>query len=174
MRDERDSGVRPPVQHVTILDHISALLHARDRYYDRLFAETDNRHQQRFDAQKEALNAAFAAQKAATDAALTAADKFAAAAMQAAKEAVEKAETANEKRFESVNEFRAQLTDQANTFLPRSEGEQRLAALSEKLDLIQSVVTTAGGRATGLTAGWGYLLGAVGLIGAVAAIIGTR
>ena len=37
----------------------------------------------------------------------------------AAKEAVTKAEVATEKRLEGMNEFRAQLTDQSNTFLPR-------------------------------------------------------
>lgn len=34
---------------------------------------------------------------------------------------VNKANTANEKRFEGVNEFRQQLKDQANTFITRGE-----------------------------------------------------
>ncbi|MDQ5822382.1 MAG: hypothetical protein M3540_13170 [Actinomycetota bacterium] len=38
---------------------------------------------------------------------------------EASAEAIAKAESANEKRFESVNEFRAQLTDQTATFMPR-------------------------------------------------------
>jgi len=40
---------------------------------------------------------------------------------QAMELAVNKAEAATEKRFESVNEFRAQLGDQSRTFMPRIE-----------------------------------------------------
>lgn len=65
----------------------------------------------------------------------------AAAALLSQKEAVTKAEVASEKRFESVNEFRAQLADQAGTFVSRLEAEARRAeadgrhtSLVEKLD----------------------------------------
>jgi hypothetical protein len=46
-----------------------------------------------------------------------------------AAKAIEKAETATERRFEGVNEFRAQLSDQAARFVTRDE----LAALEDKL-----------------------------------------
>lgn len=54
--------------------------------------------------------------------------------------AVQKAETATERRFESVNEFRAQLTDQAATFIPRAEAEQRIRQNAEKIDALAEVV----------------------------------
>lgn len=43
------------------------------------------------------------------------------AELQAVREAVNKANAANEKRFEGVNEFREQLKDQAGTFITRGE-----------------------------------------------------
>lgn len=52
----------------------------------------------------------------------------------AQEKAVLKAEGANEKRFESVNEFRAQLSDEQSTFLTRSEYETKHSALIEKIE----------------------------------------
>jgi hypothetical protein len=56
------------------------------------------------------------------------------AALAAAKEAVLKAEEASNKRFESVNEFRAQLGDQASTFLGRNEYLAAHQSLTDKVD----------------------------------------
>lgn len=60
------------------------------------------------------------------------ADKVA-LALTAADKAVNKAELATEKRFEGVNEFRSQLSDQAATFMPRTEAEARTAQNTEKI-----------------------------------------
>jgi len=65
---------------------------------------------QRFDSQQRALEAAISAQGKAIDAALTAVTL-----------ASNKAERAMELRFESVNEFRQQLSDQTATFMTRDE-----------------------------------------------------
>jgi hypothetical protein len=46
-----------------------------------------------------------------------------------AEKAIAKAETATERRFEGVNEFRAQLSDQAARFITRDE----LSALENKM-----------------------------------------
>jgi hypothetical protein len=108
-------------------------------YVERLLTEMDRRYQERFEAQTKALDAAFLAQQVAMQAALAAAEKAVSTAMQAAEKAVNKAETAAERRFESVNEFRQQLADQAASFMPRSEAEQRLAAITENYQqLIES------------------------------------
>lgn len=63
--------------------------------------------------------------------------------MAAAEQAVLKAEEASEKRanavndrFSTVNEFRAQLGDQAATFLPRNEYTAATQAINEKLDIL--------------------------------------
>lgn len=55
-------------------------------------------------------------------------------ALLSAEKAVTKAELAADKRFEAVNEFRAQLADQAATLMARTEADARLLALSEKLE----------------------------------------
>ena len=47
---------------------------------------------------------------------------------------MDKAQASTEKRFESVNEFRAQLNDQAATFLPRSEYQVQHGAIVDKVD----------------------------------------
>jgi hypothetical protein len=77
------------------------------------------------------------------------------AALAAAKEAVDKANTANEKRFEATNEFRAQLSDQSATFLPRSEADVKIGALAEKIITLEAAArsqkqlfTALGGIAT--------------------------
>ncbi len=51
-------------------------------------------------------------------------------ALTAAEKAITKAETATEKRFESVNEFRATLSDQASDFVTRVEFQ----SLKERMD----------------------------------------
>jgi hypothetical protein len=106
-----------------------------------LMHEADRRHEQRSELQ----------------------DKAVAAALAAAKEAVSKAELASERRFEGVNEFRATLSDQAATFITRSEVEQRFVTNAEKVDDMQSRLRLIEGRSSGLNAGWGYLVAAIGI-----------
>jgi hypothetical protein len=81
------------------------------------------------------LDERYATQTRTLDATFAAQDKAVQAALTAAKEAAAKAEAAAEKRFESVNEFRAQLSDQANTFLPRTEYDAAHQSLSDKIDV---------------------------------------
>jgi len=95
-----------------------------------LLAQMELRYQQRFDAQTSAINAA----------------------LQAAKEAVTKAEMATERRFASVNEFRQTLSDQAATFISRTE----FNALKERMD-------REAGHQGGLSDGWKWLVGVAAL-----------
>lgn len=88
---------------------------------------------ERYATQTKALDAAFLAQQTAMQTALTAAEKAVQTALESAEKAVTKAEVAAEKRFEAVNEFRGQLSDQAALFLQRSEADIRFAALDEKV-----------------------------------------
>lgn len=89
-----------------------------------------------------------------------AADKAVEAALTSAKEAVLKAEVASEKRFESINEFRATLSDQAQQF-----------ASQEKVNDLVSRFDRLEGRTTGLDAGWAKLLGAAVFAAAIVAIV---
>jgi len=99
------------------------------------------------------------------DAAISAQDKAVQIAMIASEKAVVKAEIAAEKRFESVNEFRGQLADQAATFMPRLEAEQRLLQLADKIDDLK------GSSRQGAHALWGYIAAAAAVAVAVIALI---
>lgn len=92
------------------------------------------------------------------------------AALQSAEKAVAKAETASERRFEAVNEFRATLADQAGHFITRSEALARADNNAEKIDALASRLDRIEGKSTGLNAGWGILVGAAGLISTLIAI----
>lgn len=58
-------------------------------------------------------------------------------ALDAADKAITKAESATEKRLEAVNEFRAQLGDQAKTFLTREVFDAAMANLAQERDGIR-------------------------------------
>jgi hypothetical protein len=62
------------------------------------------------------------------------ADKAIQAALASAEKAVAKAETANERRFEGVNEFRTALSDQTATFIPRAEYDAAHDALTDRVN----------------------------------------
>lgn len=109
----------------------------------RLMDERDRRYGERFDAQALAVAAALAA----------------------AEKATTKAEGAAERRFEAVNEFRGQQQDIISTFMPRAEADLAMANVQKQLDEIK------GTRRAGLEAGWGYLVGAVGLLAGVAGLV---
>lgn len=86
---------------------------------------------------REYVDVRFESQERATTTALAAQEKAVAAALAAADRAVAKAEAASERRFESVNEFRGTLLDQARTFMPRLEYETSHKALVEKVEAVQ-------------------------------------
>jgi hypothetical protein len=123
---------------------------------------------------KEHFDGRFNSADKAVEAALVGQDKAVQAALQAAKEAVGKAEVAAEKRFDAVNEFRGVLTDQQQNFLLRNEYHTAHTSLLEKVADLSARIDRSEGRGSGFSAGWGYLLGAVGLIGAVGAFLATH
>lgn len=109
---------------------------------------------------KEATSVAFTSQKTAIDAALAAADR-----------AVQKAETATEKRFESVNEFRSQLGDQQRTFMPRSEVDLIEKRLSEKVDSALKQLNDMHAERLGVKGGWGYAVAVVMFMVALGSLV---
>lgn len=111
--------------------------------------ELDRRYQQRFIAQEQAVQAALTS----------------------AKDAVHKAEMASEKRFEGVNEFRATLSDQASTFISRTEVDQRMKGIDEKVDIIMGRMDRLEGRSGGMDASFVKLVSMVAMAGAIIAII---
>lgn len=124
-----------------------------------------------FAAQEKAVEAALAARERALDLALAARDKAVDAEFTAQEKAVTKAETANEKRFESVNEFRAQLGDIISTMLPRTEANARINALEDKISDLKTVVDKNQGIKKGAQDNWGMIVAAVGMIIAIATLL---
>jgi chromosome segregation ATPase len=158
-------------ENVSVLDHVLALLVELDLRYKMLLAEMDLRYQQRFDAQTRALDAALLAAEKAVQTALTAAEK-----------AVSKAEVATERRIEGLNELRSIVNDISKLQMPRAEAEQRLTALSEKIEEVKSsasakieevkaIAGTQRDRGLGLNAGWAYLIGGVALLGGIITVV---
>lgn len=160
------------------------------RYHlEQIAADLDRRYQQRFDAQEHAVAAAFDAQEQvvtlltkllderyatqtkAVDAAFLAAESAVNTALMTAEKAVTKAETAADKRFESVNEFRGQLADQAATLLSRSEADVRIGSLSDKIDTLQGRVDKSEGRSTGISLSAGAMVGALSAAVAIVTIV---
>lgn len=79
----------------------------------------------------------------------TAMDEKTGLALTSSKEAVAKAETATEKRFDAVNEFRGTLSDQATNLMPRGEANAKFAALEEKFSALRDDVTRGAGAGLG-------------------------
>ena len=91
-------------------------------------------------------------------------------------------EAATKYAQEKANEFRGSLDDIGKKQMPRTEAEALFRVLSEKaeaaaranadkIDALQARMDRNEGRGSGLHSGWGYLVGAVGLIGALVAIM---
>jgi uncharacterized protein YdiU (UPF0061 family) len=132
-----------------------------------LIASNDIRYSQRFEASQSALNTALTAQQTAMQTALTAQKLAVDTAQAAAEKAVTKAELSAEKRFESVNEFRATLSDQQRTLMPRSEAELLIKTLADKIDTNTANLTVIAGHKSGTKDLWGYIIGAAGFASAV-------
>lgn len=81
----------------------------------------------------------------------------------AQEKAVDAALTAANQRLNVMNEFRGALTDQAATFATRIEVDQRLATNDEKLSAVVGRLDRIEGRTSGISSGWGVLLGVVGI-----------
>lgn len=118
-------------------------------HIEALLREADKREQQRFEAQNLAIDAA----------------------MIAVEKAMVEARTASEKRFEGTNEWRATVNDIIARNITRAETDARFEALMEKISLLQQRIDTREGTAGGMKSFWGYLVGAVGLTAAIAALL---
>lgn len=81
--------------------------------------------------------------------ALSAAQRESDIRFQASEKAIEKAEVATEKRFESVNEFRSQLGDQTATFTPREVHDSEIGTLRGQVEEVKALAQSAKDQAVG-------------------------
>ena len=81
----------------------------------------------------------------------------------------------SDKRLDGMNEFRDTLTDQAATFTPRTETEQRYNQNAQRISVLENQVTAfiaaATGRQTGLADYIGWLVAAAAIAVAIATIV---
>lgn len=78
-------------------------------------------------------------------------------AMLAADKAIEKAESATERRFDSVNEFRETLADQSATLLPRAEYLVQHEAMKITISAVEKRLTAMESRSEGRAGGIGTI-----------------
>jgi len=105
---------------------------------------------------REYVDVRFEAQQKAVESALAAADR-----------AVQKAEVAADKRFDSVNEFRNTLSDQTRTLIPRTEAEQQFKDVAEKLANLTTRLNAIEDRGRGANDSWLILISVIGVIGTI-------
>ena len=121
----------------TLHELITNLNRAQDEQRRQLYAEVDRRLstadatvRRSLDDLRVMLNERYATQTKALDAAFKAAEQAVTTALASQEKAVSKAEAAADKRFEAVNEFRQQLSDQTSNFPTRVEMTTRLDSLA--------------------------------------------
>ncbi len=100
-------------------------------------------------------------------------DKAVSSALETSEKAIIKAESATERRFEGVNEFRQTLADQAATLMPRAEYTVQHKALVDKVDSVEKRMNEITGRGGGLKDAWGYMIAIASLL-LTAVVIYTR
>ena len=88
-------------------------------------------------------------------------------ALTAADRAVTKAETATEKRFESVNEFRSTLSDQSRTLMPRAESELQFKAVMSDISGMKEQLSGRTGQDKGHAQTWAIVLAVLGAAGTI-------
>jgi len=84
----------------------------------------------------------------------------------AAERAITKSDVSLNNRFAAVNEFRLALSDQTRNFISRTE----YSLMSDRLDRMEARINISEGKSSGINMGWGYLVGAAGIIFAIITI----
>lgn len=102
-------------------------------------------------AEKTALEASISALKDAFRQEILHQKEMTAQALAAADKAVLKAEAAAEKRFESVNEFRATLSDQQGQLATKTEVNLRFKAIEDRVNSVVEDTREIKGHSTGTT-----------------------
>lgn len=132
--------------YIPILEHLTALREADRRFYD----ERDRRY------------AEVALER---DRAMRIKETADLAALQLAREI-------QTYKDEKANELRSQIERERGTYVTRGE----LQSVTEKLEAVMAPlavwVSSQQGRSSGLSAGWGYLVGAVGLAAGLIGLLG--
>jgi hypothetical protein len=91
--------------------------------------------------------------------------------LSANEKAIAKADAANEKRFDSVNEIRGTMADQATKFISRTEVGQMVKNVEDKTMANVSRLDRIESAKSGRMEGWQLLVAALGAVGVLIGII---
>jgi len=86
------------------------------------------------------------------------------------KESVNKAESAHDRRLDSMNEFREQLRDQQQTFVEKSTYMSDLKNLNEKINDLKDKLQKIENIKEGGNLVWAYVASAISLIIAIVSV----
>jgi CHASE3 domain sensor protein len=81
-------------------------------------------------------------------------DKALSAALAASNKAIDRVEESVRERFGSVNEFRQTLSDQAGTFITRTEVTAAVDRNTERINELTDRINKSEGKGAGLNASW--------------------
>lgn len=159
----------------TLKDHLINMIQNNDKRYEERFAQSEKAVATALTSNEKAIAAAFAATEKAITAAFAANEKAVSAAFISQGDSVKKAEQAQKDTNIQNNEFRGQLKDQAQTFLPRIEFDNRLkssdektyalvAVVETKINTMEKTVEAIENKGAGKNQMWGYIVGALGIL----------
>lgn len=120
----------------------------------------DKRYTERFQGLIDTFAQAIAAVKEAVTTALATAER-----------ANTKAENANDKRFEGVNEFRNSLSDQSRLLMPRLEVEALFRGLKEDIGKLEKSQQSTAGRSSGVRDSWAVLAAIAALLISIGSVV---
>ena len=119
---------------VTLREFVMAQLHALDVRITEQFHQRMNQVDERFETNNVNRDAQIQFISTRFDDRLTATRELATQGDLMQQRAIDKVDAANEKRFENMNEFRAQARDRDNNYATRVEMEARLSAITDRQD----------------------------------------
>ncbi len=134
--------------------------HSLREYLLRVVSDLSAKQSQLADAQDKAVQAALVAQEKAVQAALAAADK-----------AVLKAEEGAMRWQQSANEWRGAMNDRERTFIPRTEFNQAVETLGDKIEKLEKLVLATMNNRQGSDQTWAYVIAGLGILIGAAGLI---
>jgi hypothetical protein len=153
-------------QLATQRDLISVLSVERARFLD----ERSERIDDRFTAERRAVEAALAATQREADAKFIALEKQLLAALASAERAANILETQSKEWRSSANEWRGAMQDRDRLLVPRDTFDTALAARDKQLSDLNDRLTRAEGAKKGAGDLVGWIFGAVGLLAAIVVV----
>lgn len=141
--DERIANLQ--VVHANTRQGLQAAMNEADRALASQVADADGQLRTSINKLADLMEIRFTDAKATSQSTLSSMQREFALVNEASEKAIQKAEVASEKRFDSVNEFRAQLADQGQTFMPREVADAINNEQSKRIEALE--LRIASGRA---------------------------